>query len=365
MLQAETVVVGAGIVGLATARALALAGREVLVIEAADQVGTETSSRNSEVIHSGLYYPTGSLKARLCVDGRERLYAYCAARSIPHRRTGKLIVAVSDAELEVLEQYRARARANGVGDLPWLTTEELRSAEPALEVVGAIRSPVTGIVDSHALLMSLWADLESAGGTVALRCRVLGGSRAGAGFVLDVAGFDERLQCRELVNSAGLSAPALARALAGCAGAAAPTAYYARGHYYSLSGPAPFRTLVYPVAEHAGLGIHVTLDLAGQVRFGPDVEWVDAVDYRFDPARRQRFAAAIRRYYPGLDESRLQPGYVGVRPKIAGPAAPAADFRIDGPEAHGIAGLVHLFGIESPGLTASLAIAEAVRRALA
>jgi L-2-hydroxyglutarate oxidase LhgO len=364
MLEIETVVIGAGVVGLAVARALALAGRDVLVVEAAGHVGTETSSRNSEVIHSGIYYPTGSLKARLCVAGRDRLYAYCAARGIPHRRTGKFIVAVSQADLPVLERYRALARANGVGDLPWVTPAQIRAAEPALEVVGAIQSPLTGIVDSHALMMSLWADLESAGGTVAFRSRVHAGRRVGAAFALDVAGFGEPLQCRELVNAAGLSAPALARALAGCADTGAPPAFYARGHYFALSGPAPFRRLIYPVAEPGGLGIHVTLDLAGQVRFGPDVEWVDAVDYGFDASRRNRFAAAIRRYYPGLDEDRLQPAYVGVRPKISGPADQAADFRIDGPGTHGVPGLVHLFGIESPGLTACLAIADQVREAL-
>jgi len=279
MLQIETVVIGAGVVGLAVARALALAGREVLIVEGARQVGTETSSRSSEVIHSGLYCPTGLLKARLCVRGREHLYAYCTARGIPHRCTGKLIVTVSNAELAALERYRALAEANGVGDLPWLTVKELRAVEPALQVVGAIHSPLTGIVDSRALMVSLWADFESAGGAIAFRSCVRAGRRAGERFALQVAGIDEHLQCRELVNAAGLRAPAVARALEGCAADTAPVAVYARSHYFSLSGPSPFRRLVYPVAEATGSGIHVTLDLAGRARFGPDVEWVDDVDY--------------------------------------------------------------------------------------
>lgn len=364
MPKVETVVIGAGVVGLASARALALAGRDVLVLEAAGQAGTETSSRNSEVIHAGLYYETGSLKARLCVRGREQLYDYCTARGIPYRRTGKFIVAASPAELAVLERYRGLARANDVGDLPWLSARQLRAAEPALEVVGAIHSPSTGIIDGHALMLSLWADLESAGGTIAFRSQLRAGRRIAAGFALDVAGFDEPLECRELVNAAGLNAPAVARALENCAPDSAPAASYARGHYFSLSGPAPFRRLIYPVADAAGLGIHVTLDLAGRARFGPDLEWVDGVDYQFDDSRRGAFAAAIRRYYPGLDERRLQPAYVGVRPKISRPGAPAADFRIDGPSRHGIPGLVQLFGIESPGLTACLAIGSEVREAL-
>lgn len=364
MLETQTVVVGAGVVGLAIARALALAGRDVLVLEAAGQVGTETSSRNSEVIHSGLYYPTGSLKARLCVLGRERLYAYCGARGVAHRRTGKFIVAASEAELPVLEQYRRQAIINGVGDLPWLALAELRSAEPELGVAGGILCPMTGIVDSHALMLALWADLEGAGGGISFRSRVQRGRRHAGGFELDVEGIDEPLACRELVNSAGLAAPALAATLEGCAAEDAPRAYYARGHYFSLAGRAPFRRLVYPVAEPGGLGVHVTLDLEGQVRFGPDVEWGDRVDYEFDPSRRGRFAASIRRYFPGLEEERLQPAYVGVRPKISGPGEPAADFRIDGPTRHGIDGLIQLYGIESPGLTSSLAIAEFVTREL-
>lgn len=359
-MEVHTVVIGAGVIGLAGARALALAGREVLVLEAHDQVGAETSSRNSEVIHSGIYYPTGSWKARLCVSGRRQLYAYCAERGVEHRRLGKLIVAVTDAERAVLERYRAQALANGVGDLPWVSADECRALEPAVRCVAAIHARDTGIVDSHGLMLALWGDLQAAGGEVAFRSRVVAGRRTGAGFELQVDGLDEPLHCRELVNSAGLAAPQLARQLEGCGGERAPRAHYARGHYFTLAGPSPFHRLVYPVAESAGLGIHVTLDLAGKARFGPDVEWCDAVDYRFDDGRRERFAAAIRRYYPALDEARLEPAYVGVRPKISARGELAADFRIDGPAAHGIPGLVHLFGLESPGLTSSLAVADRI-----
>ncbi len=362
MMEVGTVVIGAGVVGLSVARALAASGRDVLVLEAAAQAGTETSSRNSEVIHSGLYYPTGSMKARLCVSGREQLYAYCESRGVPHRRTGKYIVAATEAELPVLEGYRTQAIVNGVGDLPWLALSELRREEPALGVAGGIHCPATGIIDSHSLMLSFIGDIEAANGALAYRSRVLGGRRDTDGFVLEVDGLGEPLHCRELVNCAGLSAPAIARTLKDCAEHLAPTAYFARGHYFSLAGAPPFRRLIYPVAEPGGLGVHVTLDLEGQVRFGPDVEWVPKVRYEFDATRRGRFAAAIRRYFPGIVEERLQPAYVGVRPKISGPGEPADDFRIDGPKTHGVAGLVQLYGIESPGLTSSLALgAEAVR----
>lgn len=358
-MEVQTVVIGAGVVGLAVARALAQAGREIIVLEKADHIGTETSSRNSEVVHSGIYYPPGSLKAHLCVRGRDLLYDYCEAKGVPCRRTGKLIVATSPDEVPTLEKYFDLARRNAVGEIAWLTTEEVRNLEPEVHCVRALHIPYTGIVDSHALMTSLWGDLQAAGGDVVLQSEVTGGRRRPDGqFELDVAGLDETLTCRELVNSAGLYAPDLARKLEGCAGEQAPTAYYARGHYFSLTGKSPFSRLVYPIANAAGLGTHVTIDLAGRAKFGPDVQWIEGVDYSFGPSRRDSFAEAIRLYYPALDESRLQPDYTGIRPKITAPGAPAADFRIDGPADHGIPGLMQMYGIESPGLTACLALAE-------
>jgi L-2-hydroxyglutarate oxidase LhgO len=358
MMKVQTVVIGAGVVGLAVARALARTGREVIVIERAAHVGTETSSRNSEVVHSGIYYPPGSLKTRLCVRGRDLLYDYCEAKCVPYRRTGKLIVATSPDEVPTLDKYFDLARQNAVGEIAWLTTDEVRALEPEVYCVRALHIPYTGIVDSHGLMTALWGDLQAAGGDVAFLTVATGGRRTDDGFELDVAGLDETLTCRELVNSAGLYAPDLARKLSGCAGELAPTAYYARGHYFSLSGKSPFSRLVYPIANAAGLGTHVTIDLSGRAKFGPDVQWIDGVDYSFGPSRHESFAEAIRLYYPALDESRLQPDYTGIRPKITPRGAPAADFRIDGPADHGIQGLVHMYGIESPGLTACLALAE-------
>jgi L-2-hydroxyglutarate oxidase LhgO len=357
----ECVVVGAGVVGLAVARALALAGRDVLVVEKERWVGSETSSRNSEVIHAGLYYPPGSLKARLCVAGKERLYAYCAERGVPHRRLGKLIVACAEREIPVIGGLRDRAAANGVRDLAWLEGAEARALEPALACLGAYLSPSTGIIDSHALMLAFAADLESAGGMVVLRAPVVAGRVAGRGFTLEMGGAAPMtLECRLLVNSAGVHAPALACCIAGVPAGSIPRGYFCRGVYFTLSGRSPFRHLIYPVPEAAGLGVHLTLDLAGQARFGPDVEWIDAIDYRVDPRRGERFYAAIRSYWPGLADGALQPGYAGIRPKISGPAEPAADFVIQGPAEHGVPGLVNLYGIESPGLTAALAIADHV-----
>jgi L-2-hydroxyglutarate oxidase LhgO len=359
--EVDCVVIGAGVVGLAVARALALAGREVMVLEKERWIGSETSSRNSEVIHAGIYYPKGTLKARLCVAGKQKLYAYCAERGIAHRRLGKLIVACSEAEIPVIEGVRQRAEANGVGDLEWLDGNELRALEPALAAIGAYFSPSTGIVDSHALMLAYQADLEAAGGMVVLRAPVLAGSAGAEGFVLDIGGAEPmRLACRLLVNSAGIHAPSLARRIAGIPAASIPRDYFCRGVYFTLAGRSPFRHLIYPVPEAAGLGVHLTLDLAGQARFGPDVEWIDGIDYTVDPRRGERFYAAIRTYWPALADGALQPGYAGIRPKISGPAEPAADFRVQGPAEHGIVGLVNLYGIESPGLTASLAIAEQV-----
>lgn len=361
-MDADVVVVGAGVVGLAVARALALSGRDTLVIEAEPTFGSGISSRNSEVIHSGIYYAPGSLKARLCVDGREQLYAYCAARGVPHRQLGKLIVAADEGDVAILERYRALAQANGAGDLPWLTAGQVHELEPAVRCVRAIHAPRTGIVDSHAFMLALLGDLQAAGGQLACRAPMASAQARDGRFVVRVGGdAPVTLECALLVNCAGLAAPLVARTIEPLAPGALPHAFYAKGHYYALAGRSPFTRLVYPVAEAGGLGIHVTLDLGGRAKFGPDVQWVDAVDYAFDDSRRGRFRDAIRRYYPGLDETRLQPDYTGIRPKIAAPGTPAADFRIDGPRSHGVPGLVNLMGIESPGLTAALAIGDHVR----
>jgi L-2-hydroxyglutarate oxidase LhgO len=363
----DTLVVGAGVVGLAAARALALAGHEVLVAEAADAIGTQASSRNSGVIHAGIYHAPGSLKSRLCVAGRERLYAYCHHRGVAHRRVGKLIVATTQAEVGLLERYRANAVANGVDDLAWLTSGQVLGLEPEVRCTRALWSPATGIVDVHELMLALRSDLEAGGGEVVVNTRVGAVRHFGGGYEVALVGAPTgapAVRCRRLVNAAGLEAPALARGIAGLSPAAIPRAYFARGQYFVLQGRAPFRHLIYPVADTASLGIHVTLDLAGSVRFGPDLQWIESIDYRFDESRREQFANAIRRYWPGLEESRLAPGYAGIRPKISGPGESAADFVIQGPREHGLPGLVNLFGIESPGLTAALAIADEVVRRL-
>ncbi len=359
----ECVVIGAGVVGLAVARALAMEGREVIVLEAAGAIGTGTSSRNSEVIHAGIYYPQGSLKARLCVRGKELLYAYCAQRGVPHRRCGKLIVATSSSQLASLDGIAARARANGVSDLRHLGRDEAVALEPALACAGALLSPSTGIVDSHALMLSLQGDLEHAGGSVALNA-VFAAAQCGPDGILVETEDGTRLRARCVINAAGLHAPAVARRCAGTPQEMVPVAHFAKGSYFSLSGRAPFSRLVYPVPEPAGLGVHLTLDLGGQARFGPDVEWVaDSADLAVDPARGEEFYAEVRKYWPGLHDGMLQPAYAGMRPKIHGPDEPAADFLIQGHEVHGVPGLVHLFGIESPGLTSCLAIAQYVTAA--
>jgi L-2-hydroxyglutarate oxidase LhgO len=356
----ECVVVGAGVIGLAIAREMAVRGHEVLVVDSADSIGTETSSRNSEVIHAGIYYPRNSLKARLCVAGRERLYAYCLEHGVAHDRIGKLIVAAAEDELPTLSGIREAAHENGVADVDFVTRAAVRQMEPDIRCVGALFSPSTGIVDSHGLMLAYQGDAESAGALVALRSRAIGG-RVGSGPIeLDMVTDDGpgmTLRCRYVFNSAGLGANALASRLSGLGAAHVPSLFLARGCYFTMSGRAPFRHLIYPVPTLASLGVHVTLDLAGQVRFGPDVEWIDTVDYSVDPARADAFYDSVRRYYPALPDDALLPGYAGVRPKLQAPGEPAADFRIDGPETHGIQGLVNLYGMESPGLTASLAIA--------
>lgn len=357
MEQVDVVVIGAGVVGLACAKALAEAGREVLIIEREDRIGSGISARSSEVIHAGLYYPPGSLKARLCVAGREMLYAYCARRGVAHVRCGKLVVAARAAQTDALEAIAARARANGVGDLRRLDGRALAALEPALEAHAALLSPSTGIIDSHGLMLALLADAERHGAVLVLRSPVTGGVAEDGGVVVEVGGTAPmELRARWVVNAAGLEAVGLGRAIRSAASAQAPRACYARGVYFGYAGKAPFSHLVYPIPEPGGLGVHLTLDLAGQARFGPDVEWVDSPDYHVDPARAERFASAIRDWWPALDAARLQPAYAGVRPKIVGPGEADADFRIDGPVQHGVAGLVHLYGIESPGLTSALAI---------
>ncbi len=363
MDRVNTVVIGAGLVGLAVARALATAGREVLILEAEAAIGAHTSSRNSEVIHAGIYYAQGSLKARTCVEGRERLYAYCAERGVPHQRCGKLIVATDPTQEAELERIRRRAHENGVSDLVHLTGAEARALEPELRCTAAVHSPSTGIIDSHALMLAFLHDAERAGALLALNCMFQKGVVRPDGIELHVAGADPILAAH-VVNSAGLRAPSVARRLDRYPAECAPPELYAKGNYFTLSMRAPFARLVYPVPEPGGLGVHVTLDLGGQARFGPDVEWVDVIDYTVDPSRARRFYAAIRRYWPGLPDDVLEPGYAGIRPKISPQDAPAADFVVQGPGAHGVTGLVNLFGIESPGLTASLPLADAVLREL-
>lgn len=357
----QTVVVGAGVVGLAVARALAGTGRDVVVLECEKGVGTATSSRNSGVIHAGIYYPPGSLKARLCVRGKALLYEFCARRGVRHARCGKLIVATADPEIAVLRNYEARAQSNGAGATQWLSAADVAAIEPEVCCIAALHSLTTGIIDVHELMNALVMEIESHRGHIVLDSAFDRADVCRDGFQLTITdGRGTRLTCRELVNAAGLEAPAVAAQIVGLAPGMIPTARFARGHYYSLRGHAPFQRLIYPVADAYSLGIHATLDLAGRVRFGPDVEWIECVDYRFAPNRAAQFAAAIRRYYPTLDDARLAPDYTGIRPKIYGREEPAADFRIDGPLFHGVPGLINLFGIESPGLTASLAIAEMV-----
>ncbi|VVE14009.1 FAD-dependent oxidoreductase [Pandoraea capi] len=368
MDKVDCVVIGAGVVGLAVARAMAQAGREVVVLESGRAIGTGTSSRNSEVIHGGIYYPPGSRKATLCVEGKHRLYEFCASHGVEHRRCGKLIVATTDHQVGELEVIAANARASGVDDLRWLSAGEVAQLEPELHAFGALLSPSTGIVDSHGFMLALQGDAENAGTMLAFDARVTCARVGGLdGIELDVEtdGVTSTLLAATVINSAGLHAVDIARRFEGLPSEHIPQRYYAKGSYFTCAQRAPFTHLIYPVPEPGGLGVHLTLDLGGQARFGPNVEWVDDIDYTVNPSDGDGFYEAVRRYWPTLADGALQPGYAGIRPKISGPGEPAADFRIDGPAVHGVAGLVNLFGIESPGLTASLAIAEAVRAALA
>ncbi len=363
MERVEAVVIGAGVVGLAAARALAVEGREVVILEAGGAIGTETSSRNSEVMHAGLYYPPGSLKARLCVEGRRRLQRFCDERGVPHKKLGKLIVATEagqDGKLAVIE---AGARACGVDDLRRLSAAEAQAMEPQLACVGALLSPSTGIVDSHAFMLDLLGDAEAHGAQIAFRTQAASGALRDDGIEIQTSGEGGvrlNLLAQVVVNAAGHGAQQFARSLAGLPAAWIPPQFFARGCYFSLAGKSPFGRLIYPVPVEGGLGVHLTLDMGGGARFGPDVEWIESVDYTVDPRRADAFYAEIRRYWPDLDDDALLPSYAGVRPKLSGPGAAAADFRIDGPQAHGVPGLVNLFGIESPGLTACLAIADHV-----
>lgn len=363
----DVVVVGGGAVGLAVARAFAQAGREVLVLERETAIGTGVSSRNSEVIHAGLYYEPGSLKARLCVRGKELLYAFCESHGVDHRQCGKLVVATDAAQLASLKTIEARAQANGV-PVEWLSGPEAVALEPALDAQAALLSPSTGIVDSHGLMLALQGDIEAAGGAVALASQVVRGEVCADGLVLEVLaeGAPMWLKARTVVNAAGLHACAVARSLQGLDARHVPTERYAKGSYFSLAGKAPFSRLIYPAPQDAWLGVHLTLDLGGQAKFGPDLEWLPAgldplaIDYTVDARRADGFYDEVRRYWPALADGALQPSYSGVRPKIYSPGDAAPDFRIDGPAHHGVPGLINLFGIESPGLTSALALGEYV-----
>jgi L-2-hydroxyglutarate oxidase LhgO len=366
MDKLDCVVVGAGVVGLAVARALALAGREVVVLESESQIGMHTSSRNSEVIHAGIYYPEGSLKARLCVQGKWMLYEYCEQHHVSHKRIGKLIVASSQDDVEKLAAIERQARLNGVDDLRFLDAEEVADLEPAVVSQGALLSPSTGIVDTHELMTAFEGEIEAAGGAVLLNSKVTNLGAADGALRFEVGG--EKFECETLVNSAGLWATELANNIGRPLGRAptgqAPTTRFAKGHYYAYPGKSPFRHLVYPMPVETELGIHATNDLGGAVRFGPDASWVDTIDYDFDESRKDEFVAAIKRYFPDLDADKLTPAYTGIRPKLHDPGEPTTDFLIQSEKDHGIPGLVNLFGIESPGLTACLAIGEYVRKSL-
>jgi L-2-hydroxyglutarate oxidase LhgO len=367
--QVDVVVVGAGVVGLAVARSLALDGRDVLVLERAAQIGSGISSRSSEVIHAGIYYPPGSQKARHCVRGRQWLYRYLQDRGVAHRQTGKLIVANTPQQLMGLPDIVQRAAANGVTDLRQIDRAQARELEPALECLGAVLSPSTGILDSHALMLALQGDLEQAGGTVVCRSEV-NHLRARSDAIEVHMADGLALRARGVVNAAGLHACNLGAATEGLARHLVPRARYAKGNYFTLSGRAPFSRLIYPAPDPsthlAGLGVHLTLDLGGQARFGPDVQWVEhADDLAVDASRAPLFEQEVRRYWPGLPPGVLLPDYAGIRPKISGPGEPAADFGLQGPRDHGVSGLVNLFAIESPGLTSCLSIADDVRQMLA
>lgn len=357
----DVAVIGAGVVGLACARALARRGHETVILERHAAFGTETSARNSEVIHAGLYYPPGSLKARLCVTGKHALYDFCQSHGISYRQCGKLVVATASEQEAKLAVLQRQGEANGVDDLKLLSAAEARAMEPALNCTAALLSPSTGIIDSHGLMLALLGDAEHAGAALALCSPVRSGQIEQDGIVLETGGETAtRFKARIVINAGGLAAQQIAGTFAGFPTQHVPPSYFAKGNYYSLGGRPPFSRLIYPLPEPGGLGVHLTLDLGGQARFGPDVEWIDNPEYSVDLARAEKFYAEVRRYWPGLQDGALAPAFAGIRPKITAPGAAAADFLIQGPPQHGIPGLVNLFGIESPGLTSCLAIADHV-----
>ena len=360
----DCIVIGAGVIGLAVARALALAGREVIVLEACDCIGSGISSRNSEVIHAGIYYPAESLKAKFCVEGRRQLYEYCENRHIPFRRCGKLIIATDDSQHDALRATMNKARANGVEDIVWLEPRQALEIEPAIRCSAALWSPSTGILDSHGYMLALQGDLENAGGMVVFNTCVVSASVVQGELRLNLKSDADEYQvgARTVVNSAGLASDRLARSIEGIKLEAIPVYRYAKGNYFTCAGQSPFSSLIYPLPGEHGLGVHVTHDMGGKLRFGPDVEWIDEIDYEVDPARCESFYEAIRQYWPGLPDGSLQPAYSGIRPKITGPGQPAADFIIQDASEHRVPGLINLFGIESPGLTSSLALADHVRQ---
>ena len=364
-IELDVLGIGGGVVGLAVARAFSLSGREVTLVEAESTLGSHSSSRNSEVIHAGIYYDPGSLKARMCVAGKRALYDYCERRGVAHERIGKLIVATRTEEIGVLDRLKSQAEANGVDDLVWLDRAQIASMEPSVVAVRGLLSPSTGIIDSHSYMSALRSDAESHGAHVVVSTPVLGGSVVATGFELDFGGVEPfRATCRTVVNAAGLRAQEVARSINGVPEISIPEQHFAKGHYFVLAGRAPFNRLVYPVPVPGGLGVHLTLDMSKQARFGPDVSWLGGVDYAFDERRSDSFYAAIRAYYPALADGALVPGYTGIRPKLGAAGTPARDFVIQGPTSHGIPELVNLYGIESPGLTASLALADATVAAL-
>ncbi len=359
--RVECLVVGAGVVGLAIARALAQGGREVVILERNEAIGMETSSRNSEVVHAGIYYPPNSMKARLCVRGRHLLYDYCRSHGIAARAIGKLIVAAESEQIPDLGKLQLRAEANGVEDLRLLEAGEAQADQPGLACAAALFSPSSGIMDSHSYMLALLGDAEDAGAMLAPLTEVTAIDRLGSGFLVTTGGDQPyRLACDLLVNAAGHGAPSIARMIPGLPENCVPEGRLAKGNYFRLTGRAPFTRLIYPMPSREGLGVHISVDFGGQARFGPDVEWVQSFDYAVDPARSASFYAAIRRYWPELPDQSLQPDYAGIRPKIVGPGEPAADFVISDAAHHGLLGLVNLYGIESPGLTSSLALAEEV-----
>ncbi|MBU2954561.1 NAD(P)/FAD-dependent oxidoreductase [Marinobacter sp. F3R08] len=364
VFEAQTVVIGAGVIGLAIARALAKSGQEVIVLEGAGRFGEGISSRNSEVIHGGIYYPERSLKAELCVEGRQQLYHYCQTHKVDHRKCGKWIVAVNEAQGSRLQDIQMAADRNGVV-LSLYEGRRIAPEIPEIRASSALWSPETGIIDSHGLMLSLLGELQDAGGELVLRSPVVAAESDCQRHLLHVGGDNPLiLTAQNVINAAGLGAIPLANVWAGLPGDCRPQQWFARGVYFSYSGRCPFKSLIYPIPEPGGLGVHLTLDLAGQARFGPDVEWIDHEDYTVDSNRLATFVRGIRQWWPGLEQARLQPAYAGIRPKLSGPEGGFSDFRIDGPEDHGLPGLVNLFGIESPGLTSCLAIADRVKAML-